>query len=784
VQLSLDWVSDFVDISDIDPKNLAELLTERVAEVEYMHTTGCNIPLVVVGEILKIEPIEGADKIQLTTVNIGSEELKIICGAKNIHEGAKVPVAVVGCVLPENFKIEKRKMKGVESNGMICSEAELGLVEKSEGIMLLDPATEVGKSFSEVCGNSTVLEIDNHAITHRADLFSHLGFAREISVLFNTELKTYNSEFRTQNIELLKSDKKIDVEVAEPKLCARYSALKISSVKVQNSSQKIQKRLESCGVRAINNVVDATNYVLLELGQPMHAFNAKKLAGGWLIVRNAKQGEQLKTLDGTDLKLSAENLVIADAEKPVALAGVMGGANSEVDAETTEIVLEAANFDAISVRRTSLEFGLRSESSLRFEKRIDPNLPPEAIARFVEVLRETCPELRIEAAADVKNFEIKKRVIELSLVALAQKLGAKVDSEKAVEILRKLGFKVEQKTELELSVEVPSFRAGRDIQQPIDLMEEVIRHIGYQALPSDFPRVQMEALQIDLADQLQTEIEDAMVGFGFHEVATIALVPAKILQKANRQIERVGKLQNPPSEDYRYLRDSLLASLLDAAAKNVRHQKDFRLFEVSTVFEKATGDRDFFTALIIGESDSYLRIRGVLEKLLASLKFSAEFSESIEFVSTAHPGRSADVKIAGKKIGIVAELHPAVAKNFELPESAFFCLDFDLLARVFRGVVEVSDLPKFPGIPRDLAILVSQRTLVCEVENAISTADTRIHDLQLFDTYEGEGVPENMKSLAFSFEIRDSERTLEEKVGEEVVAKIVANLGRIGGELR
>jgi phenylalanyl-tRNA synthetase beta chain len=789
VQLSLDWVSDFVDLGTTDPKDLSELLTERVAEVEHIHTSGCNIPKVVVGEILKIEPIEGADKIRLTTVNVGTEELKIICGAQNIHEGAKVPVAVVGCELPGGFKIEKRKMKGVESNGMICSEAELGLAEESEGIMLLDPKTEIGKPFSEVCGSSIVFEIDNHAITHRADLFSHLGFAREIAVLLG-------KKFEEREFAIPQVTSKIDVEVAEPKLCARYSALKISGVKVQASPQKIKERLESCGVRAINNVVDATNYVMLELGEPMHAFDAKKLAGGWIVVRKAKKGEQLETLDGEKRKLDESMLVIADAEKPVALAGVMGGANSEVAESTSEIILEAANFDAATIRKTALELGLRSESSLRFEKRLDPELPPKALARFIEILRETCPELKVGSSADVKNFEAEQRELPLSLDKLAKKLGTQVAADKATEILRALGFGVTlrqaqggfaEKSEKELNVKVPSFRAGRDIEQEIDLIEEVIRHQGYADLPTNFPRIQMEAPQRDLSLELASDLREAMVGFGFHETATLAMVPKDLLQRANQDLEKSPKLKNPPSEDFRYLRNSLLASLLGAAEHNIKSAKDFRLFEISTIFQKTddgAGELPLFTGLIVGEEDSYLKVRGVLEKLLERFNYQAELEDAVQVAATAHPGRTADVKIAGKKIGMLAELHPAVAKNFELPVSAFFCLDFDLLSAAPREAMKIRDLPKFPGAPRDLAILVPQKTLVREVENAILSADEKIQDLKLFDVYEGKGVSEGMKSLAFSFEIRDSEKTLAEEEVEEVSKKVVANIEGIGGKIR
>jgi phenylalanyl-tRNA synthetase beta chain len=784
VKLSLDWLSDFVNISQISAENLAALLTERVAEVEKIQSSGCSIPLVVVGQILKIEPVVGADKIQMTTVDVGpsknsgqaSGKLQIICGAKNIHEGAKVPVALVGCVLPGNFKIEKRKMKGVESNGMICSETELGLAEKSEGILLLDDSVVVGQKLSEFFDGPTVFEIDNHAITHRPDLFSQLGFGREVAVLLGQKFE--NREFALPEIS-----QKIDVEVAEPKLCPRYSALKISGVKVQPSSKKIRDRLESCGIRPINNVVDATNYVLLELGQPLHAFDSKKIAGGWLIVRKAKSGEKLEAIDGTTLKLSPENLVIADAEKPVALAGVMGGANSEVEAATTEIILESANFDAVSIRRTSLEFALRSESSLRFEKRLDPELPPKALARFVEILRETCPELKILSAADVKNFTSKKRILDFSLKNLNQKLGQKVVAEKAAKILTNLGFKVQKNSPENWKVEVPSFRAGRDVESEIDLIEEVVRHLGYADLSVEFPSIQMASPRFSMANKLKKEIEDALVGFGFHETATLAMVSEDLFLRANQKLEKAVKLQNPPSEDYRFLRNSLLASLLEVAAHNAKNENSFRLFEISTVFEGST-EKNRLVALIVGETNSFLKIRGVLEKLLTSLQFSSEISEALEVLTTAHPGRLAAIKIAGKKIGTVAELHPAVVKNFTLSQTAFFEIDFDLLAQVSRSVAKAQDLPKFPGVPRDLAILVGNKTSVRKVENAILTSDPKIQDLKLFDIYEGDKIPADSKSLAFSFTIRDAEKTLEEKESGEILQKIVANLTQIGGKLR
>lgn len=783
MKISLSWLSDFVDLSNIDPHQLAEKVTEQIAEVEHVTKTGCDIDNVIVGKIQKIEAVEGADKIRLTTVDIGDVKtqdsasvLQIVCGAQNIYEGAVVPVAVVGAELPGGLKIEKRKMKGVESCGMICSEAELGLAEKSEGIMLLPEDTPIGKKFSEVCPQDTILEIDNHAITHRPDLFGHFGFAREVALLQGTG-------FRFQVSEMPKYDKVLDVEVSEPELCPRYIGLRISNVKVMPSPSKIKERLEACGVRAINNIVDATNYVMLELGEPMHAFDSKKLAGGWIIVRKAKADEKLITLDNEERELTEDMLVIADAEKPVALAGVMGGANSEVDDSTTEIVLEAANFEAASVRRTSTVFGLRSESSLRFEKRLDPELPPKAIARFIEILKETCPDLKIESGNDVINFKAEKRVLPLALEKLEKKLGKKIEAVEVKKILEALEFKVSE-AEVGFEVEIPSFRAGRDIEQEIDLIEEVIRHIGYSDLPSSFPKVELHAPKIDKERELIKELNNTMLGFGFHETATLAMVSADLFRKSQTDIEKAVSLQNPPSEDFKYLRTNLLMSLLEAASKNIKNSKSFRLFEISNFFEKNDSEPKELTALVVGEQNSFQIVRGIAESLLTSLKLTPEFKPTSIPSHFAHPGRVAEVMVNGKSIGEVAELHPALAKNFDLPVSGFINLDFSALFQLSDQTVLAEPLPKFPGVPRDIAVVVPEKTLAIDVSKAIQLADERIQEIELFDSYTGEGILEGHKSLAFSFQIIDLEKTLEDSETEGIIKKIVENIEKIGGKLR
>ncbi len=779
MKLSLNWLADFVDLKAVAPAELAAELTEKVAEVEQIVSTGIDIPKVIVGKILKIAPIEGADKIRLTTVDIGSGQLSIICGAQNIYEGAVVPVAVVGAVLPGDFKIEKRKMRGIESCGMICSESELGLAEASEGIMLLPEDTPIGTPVSETLPSDTIFEIDNHAITHRADLFSQLGFAREIAVLLDKNFKHPKSE-------LIKLNGQLKVTVKEKSLCPRYLGLKVSGIKVQPSPQQIQERLTACGVRPINNVVDATNYVLLELGQPLHAFDAARLAGSELNIRKAKAGEELKTLDSVERKLTADMLVVADKEKPVAIAGVIGGANSEVSDGTTEIVLEAANFEAANVRQTATALGVRTESSLRFEKRLDPELPPVALARCLKILKETCPKLKVEAGIDVANFKPEQRKLALSLENLNNKLGVQINPQTVEKILKALGFGVTSKKD-SFEVIVPSFRAGRDITEEIDLIEEVARHSGYNQIPAEFPVLKLASPERDSARELQIELEDALVGYGFHETNTLSLVSAKALEKSNLEPTLAASLVNPPSDDYKYLRPRLLTSLLTAAETNIKNIKAFRLFEVSTVFEKTSKDIIEYpvcVGLIVGEPDPYAAVHGVAESLLTGLKFEVEFIATETGAKVIHPGRAADIQINGQTVGLVAEVHPAVATDFDLPRSAYIYLDLTILQKIKRETVVARSLPKFPGVPRDLAVVLPVQTLVADVIKVIQSADPRITELALFDTYTGEGVESGQKSLAFSFVIQDKTKTLSDVESEAILAKITKSLLDIGGQIR
>jgi len=799
MKISLSWLADFVDISDIALDTLAADITEKVAEVEHVIQHPSNQPMIVVGEIVTVSPHPDADALQICFVNVGTafdasgEPVQIVCGGTNVRDGLKVAVSLPGARVRwhgegEPVELKKVKLRGEESYGMICSAAEIevapevvgsepaekGIVELSTDAAAGTPLAEAYPALADV-----ILDIDNHAITHRPDLFGQLGFAREIAAMYGKELKISQPEMPTV-------DGDIAIKIDESELCQRYIGARMSGVSVQPSPAHIAARLESCGVRTINNIVDASNYVMLEIGQPTHAFDATKIEKG-IVVRKAAAGEKITTLDDAERELSEDMLVIADSAQAVAIAGVMGGANSEIEDSSTEIILESANFDAASVRRTGQALGLRSEASMRYEKRLDPSLTVIAVARFIEVLCETCPDLKIEALTDAGDYQPEERIITLPLELMHKRIGVEIPADEAVKILESLGFGVEASAE-ELQVTVPSWRAGRDCGIPEDIIEEVARMHGLNKIPSVFPAVAMNSPVRNPARELTATLQDAMVGYGFHEACTLGLVSADLLTKTGLDPADALSLINPPSEDYKYLRMGLITSLLAIASENIKHSNSFRLFENATVYAPAeageTVEFPVSLALIVGEDDVFAAVRGVAESLFVDLKLPIKFAQSTTPASYMHPGRAADFVVDGDLLVGASQLHPAVAENFDLPESAFIYINLAKLAEIKRETVIAQSLPRYPGVPRDMAIVVPERTLAADLQQAIGSADPRIADIELFDEYRGKGVDDGHKSLAFRFEIRDPEKTLEDKEADAVLAAVVQNVEKAGGKIR
>ena len=756
VKISRRFLERFVCLDGISDDDLMHRITVSIAEVEEKTTTVPHIEKVVVGEITAIEPIEGADAIRLTHTRVeeGAEPLGIVCGAKNIAVGQRVPVALIGCVLPSGMSISQRKLKGVQSNGMLCSKEELGLEAKEDGIWLLPENAPLGAPLSEALSSDTIFTIDNHSITHRPDLFSVLGFARELSALEDTDLTCPKPPALTACGSFSVGD--ITANTA-----ARFTATHLTGVGICSSPAWQQELLEASGMRPINNVVDATNLVMLELGQPVHAFNAEKVKEG-LAVTTATEGETLVTLDGTPRTLTKEDLIIRSGSTAVALAGIMGGQDSEVTENTTAIVLEAATFAPAPIRRTSMRLGLRTEASTRLEKGLDPTLPPLAAARFVELLSETCPEVSVESFV-AKGSPREEKAFSLALSDIETVLGVCVPTERITQVLSRLGFspKVEQGV---LTVAVPSYRAGKDVCIAQDIVEEIGRTLGYDTLESTLPAAPLSVPTAAPALTLTRTLQEGLHAAGFSEVCTIPLVSACHAQLAGSLPEEAAHLINPPSEDFKYLRSHMLMSLLPAAQKNAMHTASFALGEVATTFQPKEGATPTELLVAAGlqvgcQQDAALAtIKKAIPTVLAALLDTAAIrfapAEPSPFV---HPGRAADICLGSTLIGKVAQLHPQYATQFDLPkDTSFFVIYADVLHTLPERETRYRAVSAFPISKRDVSFVVPEKLLSSKLATALSAVDPRIHT-QLFDDYTNE---KGIRSLAFTLSFSDTTKTL------------------------
>lgn len=807
MRVSYKWLQEYVDIP-VSPSQLAERLTAAGLAVEGYEDLGAEIEKVYTGRILKITPHPNADRLVVCTVDVGGpENLQIVTGATNIRENDIVPVAVEGARLAGGVKIKKTKLRGVESRGMLCSGEELGLdpdgmpAGQAHGIMILPPDTPVGKDARPYAGlDDVILELE--LTPNRGDCLSMVGVAREVAAIFNTELKIPRPELKSlaESIE-----GKVTVDIEEPELCRRYVAKLLTNVKIFPSPGWMQERLRAAGVRPINNVVDVTNYVMMELGQPLHAFDFQKLKDGHIIVRRAGQGEKMVSLDGEERTLSSEMLVIADPAGPVAIAGVMGGLESEVTEETTMVLLESANFDPVSVRRTSKALGLRSESSLRFEKGVDVNGCLRAAERAAQLLQAmgACDVV----AGEIDNYPrpLTEKTIAVRPSRVSHLLGKDIPAAECKDILFRLQFKVQEGAGEELLVTVPTFRP--DISLEVDLIEEVARIHGYDRVPETLPTGKSTRGARTAKQSLIQKIRQVLTGCGLYEIITYSFHSREVFDRlgipAGSHIRDAVALQNPLSEEQAVMRTLMLPGMLDVLQRNYnRRNYSGGVFGLGRVFCPKPGEglpeeREKLAAAVMGktkrawnspprEMDFYYA-KGILETLFNMLGITGYTFEPAAAEYGYHPGRTAQVKIKGKDAGILGEIHPRVLENYELPERvAAFELDLEILLESAGKVGRYRPLPKFPGVDRDLAVVVPEDVLVRDVLRAIKKAGGELlRKVELFDVYKGKQVKEGYQSLAFSLKFQAEDRTLTDAEINELINTITSRLAKeTGAELR
>lgn len=805
MRVSYKWLQEFVEI-DISPQELADRLTLAGIAVEGVTQLGRGIEKVITGRIETISPHPNADKLTVTSVNVGTEKLQIITAATNVREGDVIPVAVEGARLASGLVIKRAKLRGVESRGMMCSGQELGIDPKTmpsdqaHGIMILPPGTPLGKDAKEILGlDDTILELD--LTPNRGDCLSIIGVAREVAVLLGRPFRPAGPSFP----ELSESiEGRVRVDILDADLCRRFVGRLIKNVRVGNSPLWMQQRLRSAGIRPISNIVDVTNYVMLELGQPMHAFDYDLLTNGHIIVRRAREGEKIISLDGVERNLTPDMLCITDPSGPVAIAGVMGGQATEVTEKTVSVLLESAFFNPISIRKTSKALGLRSEASLRFEKGIDIGGCARAADRAAQLITEMGGGEAVSGMVDRIPAPITDRVIQFRPSRATYVLGVDISKQEASRILTSLQFTVQDSGE-NLLVTVPTHRV--DVNLEVDLIEEIARIHGYNRVPDTLPYGQSTRGFKTSEQSLTSKIRNLLVESGLYEVMTYSFISPRTFNRMNlpedSRLRNTVKIQNPLSEEHSVMRTMLLPCLLEVLAKNYnRRVQNGAVFEIGRVFfpkgeNRLPEERNILSAAAMGRSPGgwntapreydYYYLKGVLENL-----FSCINTGPVNFLPETtdpsfHPGKTAFLEAGGTKLGVVGELHPDVIENYNLPEKVVaFELDLARLIAVSGRPVVYKQLPKFPAVERDIAFIVKKDVPAADILNTIRDAGGKLlRSVSLFDIYHGEQVPEGMQSMAFSLKFQAEDRTLTDaEVGEKVeaISNILAQ--KFGVELR
>ena len=795
--VSYNWLKQYTNVED-NANALAEKITRGGIEVEGVEYLAEEISNVVVGYVVSKEKHLDAEKLNVCQVNVGEEEnLQIVCGAPNVDAGQYVIVAKVGAKLP-GIKIKKAKLRGVESQGMICSLAELGLSKSvvpknyQEGIYVFETEQELGSDVVEVLGlNDYILDL---SITpNRADALSMRGLTYELGALYNNKVN-FNDVEKEENYEAT------SLQVAvESDSCRNYVGQIVKNVEVKSSPLWLQTRLMNSGIRPINNIVDITNYVLLEFGQPMHAFD-KDLVGDKIVVRDAKEGEVLETLDGEERNLQTSDLVITDGTRAIALGGVMGGKNTEVSEETKNIILESAYFNPTSVRRTSAAHGLRSDSSARFEKGIDPNMQKAALARAVELILELCPNAVVESSVGVVNKE-EEKVVEITTSYINNYLGITLSTEEIVAIIEGLSFTVEVTGE-NLVVKVPTRRPDISIKQ--DLVEEVIRIYGYDNLASTLPKFSKTTKGgLTYSQRMVRDLRAVYASLGFNDTINYSLVSEEEATEYTLEDHHKVRLLMPMTETHSTLRQSLIPGLLNTVQYNVaRKQKDLKLLEIGRVFFGSGDDNIqpketlYLSAALTGEERAtkwlkesslldFFAAKGYLEVVFDRLGLDEKVTYKKSKLEGMHPGRFAEVYLGEKRIGFIGEVHPQVADKLGLNTTYVFEINLDEVISESKVKPKYEEVTKYPEITRDIAMLVDVKDEYQNIYNVIESVNNKlITKVELFDLYVGAELLVGKKSLALTITYSDKQKTLTDEEVTAVHDKVLSALTEYGAIIR
>lgn len=794
--ISLNWLKDFVKIpAKLEAADIAKELTDHTVEVEGFINQAEQFNNIVVGKVLEVAKHPNADRLRLAVVDVKKEKLHIVCGAPNLAEGQLVPVALIGAVMPNGLEIKESEIRGEKSYGMICAEDELGIGESHEGILVLDEKAKVGELFSKYLkADDIVLEIDNKSLSNRSDLLSHYGIARELGALFDLALKPYE-KLAENNFKFLDGkDGKLEIKIEDKEACPRYMAVRIEGVEVKESPAWIKERLIAVNQHPINNIVDLTNYVMLECGQPMHAFDAAKVEK--INVRHARKEEVLETLDGKERVLNEEDIVIGDGKNALAVAGIMGGKDSGISGETVAIIVESANFKAAAIRKTSQRLGLRTESSTRFEKSLDPALTELALFRFLTLLKEICPNMTISSAlTDINSVKTEPKDIKLALDWLTKKIGQEISKDRVISILKNLGFKIADEKADVLDIAVPSWRAAKDVSIKEDLVEEVLRIYGYDNIESRLPVETLRLPEVNQERLIERKIKNILaLKYGLSEVYNYSFVGEDQLKKLNIDFFNHLKIANPLSEIHTMPRQSLVPGLIGNIKTNQAKADFLGFFEFGSVFFNAPGnlkketgsdealpyqEKHLGLVLAANEGDLFLKLKGTVNNLMQNLlgyETETEFSAPAVIPGWADKNLAAKINVSGEEIGIIALVGKEAAGNVNLKKTVAVAeINFTVLSDLVINspVAAFRELPKYPAVVRDLAFVVNEKILYNEIKKELVKFNPLIKEVELFDIYAGNKLAADEKSLAWHISFQSPERTLSSEEVDSIIAGLV-----------
>ena len=786
MKLNRKWINEeFVDLSQVSDKEYVETMTVFGQKVETYERMDAEIRNVVVGKVLSIIPHPNSDHMFICQVDVGREEpVQIVTGAQNVHQGDLVPTALHNSWLPGGVHITKGKLRGELSNGMLCSFAELGLTQNdfpdayADGIWILNNEDcRPGQDINLVIGNDDTV-VDFEITNNRPDCYSIIGLARESAAAFGRKMRHHEPQVKGSDAGDIYDY--LDVEVPADSLCNRYSSRMVANVKIAPSPKWLRQRLRANGVRPINNIVDITNYVMLEYGQPMHAFDYRYVSSGKIVVREAREGETLTTLDGNVRNLKPGMLVIADGDKAIGLAGIMGGENSEIVPDTTMVVFESANFNGTSIRQTALALGMRTEASGKFEKSLDPLMTIPALQRACELVELLgCGDV-LGGTIDILNHIPEEKRLPLEPEKINKLLGTDISKEEMIHYLDLLEIPVEGSEIL-----VPSFRP--DLNLMADIAEEVGRSYGYNEIPITAFKT---STQGGYSPEMKLEAKAGTLcrGLGYSEIITYSFVSPTVFDQIrlspDSPLRQALRIQNPLGEDTSIMRTIALPSMLEILSRNnAYHNKAAKLYELAKIYLPVEGqplpeEPRMLVLGTYGAGETFFTLKGELEAIFSGLRLKKASYTAEKNNPSYHPGRCARVTIDGMDVGVLGQVHPLVAKNYGI-ESEVYCaeISFTKLLALQLPDATYTPLPKYPSVSRDLAVVCGEEITVAQAEDVITAAAGKLlREIRLFDIYRGPGVPAGKKSMAFSLVLRADDRTLTDTDSETVVSKVLSAL--------